>query len=134
MFNSKGFIKVSLLALLLAATGCDYSAPAAPTSPSTSMPGQSGAMISLTSSGLTPGTVAITPGQSVTFRNDDSIAHEIVSGPVPSYSDCPAINGLGRLEPGQSKQTGALTESRSCGFVDLLHTGDRRWQGTITVQ
>jgi plastocyanin len=134
MFDSKGFITGALMALLFLAVGCDYNSPAAPTPPATSTAGQSGAMISLTSSGLTPATVAITPGQAVTFRNDDSIAHEIVSGPVPSYSDCPAINSLGRLEPGQSKQTAALTESRSCGFLDLLRTGDRRWQGTITVQ
>lgn len=133
MFDSKGFVTGALIALLFAAVGCDYGSPTAPP-PANSMPGQQGAMISLTSSGLTPIAVAITPGQSVSFRNDDSVAHEIVSAPVPTYSDCPAINSLGRLEPGQTKQTAALTNSRSCGFLDLLRTGDQRWQGTITVQ
>jgi plastocyanin len=119
------------LALLVGAIGCDYNSPEAP---DTSMPGPEGAAISITSSGLSPGTVSIATGQSVTFTNNDSVAHEIVSEPVPTYSDCPEINLVGRLEPGQSKQTAALNDTRSCGFLDLLRSGDSRWRGTIAVQ
>jgi plastocyanin len=120
-----------LFALLCSAVGCDYNSPMAPDN---SESGPEGATIAITSSGLTPSAVSITSGQSVTFINNDSVAHEIVSAPVPSYDDCPSINRVGRLEPGQSRQTGALTAARSCGFLDLLQTGDRRWQGTIAAQ
>lgn len=124
-------ISLAMLALLSFAAGCDYSTP---TAPDDSEPGPEGAVIAITSSGLTPRSVAIAAGQSVTFRNDDSIAHEIVSGPPPTYTDCPPINRVGRLEPGASVQTGALTDTRSCSFLDLLRINDERWQGSIVIQ
>ena len=133
MYRSTLYLAGSLLAVaaLVLAIGCSYDSP---TAPGDLMPGPEGASISITASGLTPNAVTITSGQSVTFVNTDSVAHEIVSAPVPSYDDCPAINRVGRLEPGQRTQTGALTASRSCGFLDLLRTGDSRWQGTIAVR
>lgn len=124
-------IRGGMLALFVVSAGCDYKSP---TAPGSSTPGAEGASISITSSGLTPSMVSIATGQSVTFRNDDAVAHEIVSTPVPTYSDCPAVNRVGRLEPGQTMQTGALTDTRSCGFLDLLRTGDSRWQGTVVIQ
>jgi plastocyanin len=133
MDHAAVMLRSGILVLLLSGVGCDYGADS-PVAPDSSTPGPEGATISITSSGLSPSTVSIGAGQSVTFRNDDSVAHEIVSGPVPTYSDCPPVNRVGRLEPGQSVQTGALTDARSCGFLDLLRTGDSRWQGTINVQ
>jgi plastocyanin len=117
---------------LVATLGCDYND--SPSAPDNAVPGPEGASISITAEGLSPSSVTISSGQSVTFTNTDSVAHEIVSAPVPSYDECPAINRVRRLEPGQTLQTGALTSSRSCGFLDLLRTGDSRWQGTINVQ
>jgi plastocyanin len=131
MHRPKQIIPAAFAALMFAAAGCDYSSPSAP---ETSAPGPEGATIAITASGLTPGTVSIDAGESVTFTNNDTVAHEIVSTPVPTYSDCPAINLVGRLEPGESAQTGALTDPRSCGFLDLLRTSDSRWSGTITIQ
>lgn len=119
---------------LVAALGCDYKAPTAPSSGSSSTPGPEGAVISIGSSGLSPNAVTIAAGQSVTFVNTDSVAHEIASGPVPSYDQCPAINRVGSLAPGQRMQTGALTATSACSFLDLLRTSDSRWQGTIAVQ
>jgi plastocyanin len=134
MYRSTVRLTVSLFVLgsFVAAAGCNYDAPSAPDSSST--PGPEGAVISLAASGVSPSAVDIAPGQSVTFVNNDSVAHEIVSGPVPSYDQCPPINRVGRLEPGQSMQTGALMGTSACSFIDLLRTGDSRWQGTITVE
>lgn len=127
MFN------VLFIASLVAAAACtNYDAPTTPNSPTT--PGPTGATVSITSSGLTPPAVTIATGQSVTFVNNDSQAHQVSSGPAPSYDDCPAINLVGRLEPGQSMQTGSLPTARTCAFLDLLRIGDSRWQGTIAVQ
>jgi plastocyanin len=131
MVRRSSLLIASAFSVLIAATACDYDSPTAPES---SMPGPEGAVVSLTSTGLAPGAATITAGQSVTFVNNDSIAHEIVSGPAPSYDECPEINRVGRLEPGQSMQTGALSVARSCTFLDLLRISDQRWQGMITVQ
>lgn len=117
---------------LIAAAACDYKAPTAPDSQTPA--GPEGATVTITSAGLTPATVTIAMGQSVTFVNNDTQVHEVVSGPAPSYDQCPAINRVGRLEPGQSMQTGALSATRTCAFLDLLRIDDSRWQGTIAVQ
>ena len=131
MVRSRFTVAIGTLVLLMSPIGCNYDSPMAPSDPT---PGAEGAVVSITANGLTPATVAIGAGQSVTFRNEDTVAHEIVSAPVPTYTDCPPINAVGRLEPGQSKQTGALTTMRSCGFLDLMRTADARWQGMITIR
>jgi plastocyanin len=133
MTRSSVFLAGNLLMVFLAAGACSYKSPTAPAMTS-SQPGPAGATISITPSGLSPASVGVTAGQSVTFTNNDTVPHQIVSTPVPTYSDCPAINNLGTLQPGQSMQTGALTSMRSCGFLDLLNTNDGRFQGMITIQ
>lgn len=137
MFRSRATrlaARAVMLASLLPAIGCGYSSPTSPSNGGDSTPGPVGATISITSNGLQPASVTVSAGQSVTFTNNDSVAHEIASEPVPSYSDCPPVNRVSRLEPGQSTETGAFTMPRSCGFLDLLRTNDARWQGTIVVQ
>jgi plastocyanin len=127
------FLAGGVLQLTLALTGCgDYSSPSEPDPGSP--PGPEGAVITITSSGIEPRTVTIAMGQSVTFINNDSIAHDMASDPFPLYSDCPGLNRVGRLEPGESAQTAALAVARSCGFHDLLRNGDTRWHGTINIQ
>lgn len=117
--------------MTLTLTGCGaYASPTDPGSP----PGQEGAIVTITSSGVEPKTVTIDVGQSVTFVNDDSIAHNMASDPFPRYSDCPAVNRVGSLEAGRRMQTGAFTVARSCGYHDLLRNADVRWHGTINVR
>jgi hypothetical protein len=127
------FLAGGLLPLVLTICGCSYNSPTTPSGDG-SQPGPEGASISITSSGLSSMTVSVSTGQSVTFVNNDTVAHQFVSTPIPTYSDCPAINRIGTLQPGQSMQTGALSTARSCGFLDLLNTNDARLQGTINVQ
>lgn len=111
-------------------SGCGYNSPTDPGSPS----GPEGAVVTITSSGLEPRTVTIAAGQSVTFVNSDSIAHDIASDPYPMYTDCPGINRVGNLGSGQRTQTAALSVVRSCGYHDLLRNADVRWHGTIDVR
>ncbi len=118
------------LPLALTLNGCDYGSPTDPGTP----PGPEGAIVSITSSGVDPKTVTIASGQSVTFVNNDSIVHDMASDPYPVYDDCPPVNRVGRLGPGERTQTGALTVARSCGYHDLLRDGDARWHGTINIQ
>ena len=97
--------------------------------------GASGATITIGSNGaVSPSSVTIAVGQSVTFVNSDSRSHEIASNPHPSHTDCPAINALGAIGAGQTKLTNALTSARSCGFHDHLDPGNGNLQGTITIR
>jgi plastocyanin len=90
--------------------------------------------ITITSSGVSPKEVRVAVGARVTFVNNDMRLHAMTSDPVEVHTDCPAINDVGTLNPGQSKSTGPLTVARVCGFHDHTNEFDDRWKGRIVVQ
>ena len=123
------------LAMALGCGGSGYS----PTSPSgggtSGGPGPSGATITIANGGtVSPNTVTISVGQSVTFVNNDTQPHQIASNPHPAHTDCPSINALGAIGAGQTKLTDAFTAARSCGFHDHNEPGNAALQGTIRIQ
>jgi plastocyanin len=82
---------------------------------------------------LSPKQIEINVGQHVTFVNNDTAAHEIVSNPHPSHTDCPPINEVGSLAAGQSRATGAFTLARTCGYHDEGQPDNASLQGTIII-
>jgi hypothetical protein len=56
------------------------------------------------------------------------------SDPHPVHTDCPEINQVGLLNPGQSRRTGTLNIARTCGYHDHDRDTVESLQGTITVQ
>jgi hypothetical protein len=56
------------------------------------------------------------------------------SNPHPEHTDCPEINQVGFLQPGQSRQTGNLNTARTCGFHDHNQDSNTALQGTIRIQ
>jgi plastocyanin len=115
-----------LIACGLALAGCGGGSPSAPAPP--------GATITLTASGLDPSQVTIPVGGSVTFVNNDLRVHSMSSDPITVHTDCPPINDVGTLAPGQRRSTGALTVARTCGFHDHTNELDNTWKGTIIIQ
>jgi plastocyanin len=81
-----------------------------------------------------PQAITVPRGSQVTFINQDSIAHEMYSNPHPEHTDCPEINQVGHLEPGQARQTGNLVIARTCGYHDHINFEIRSLQGTISIQ
>jgi plastocyanin len=97
--------------------------------------GASGATITISGGRVSSGAVTIAVGQTVTFINNDTRAHEIASNPHPNHGSCPGIEaGLGTLAAGQTKTTHAFANTGSCGFHDHLDDGNANLRGTITVQ
>src|ERR1700674_2753530 len=74
--------------------------------------------ITITSSGVSPKNLVVSAGTQVTFVNNSVITHEIYSNPHPVHTDCPEINTIGSIAPGQSKQTDNLNTPRTCGYHD----------------
>ena len=111
------------------AFGCGSDSPTAPTGD-----GPIGATITITASGVSPKSVTVSPGSRVTFTNNDSIAHDMNSDPHPEHTDCPEINDVGTLNPGQSRQTGNMNTVRTCGYHDHNQDTVVSLQGTITIQ
>ena len=97
-------------------------------------PPPAGSTITITSSGVSPKSLIVSPGTQVTFVNNDSRNHEMNSDPHPDHGDCTAINTVGLIVPGQSKQTGNLNTVRTCGYHDHALFTNTSLQGTITVQ
>ena len=106
-----------------------------PTTPSGTGPGPSGATITISSNGaVSPSSVTITVGQSVTFVNNNARGHEIASDPHPSHTTCPSINALGTILTGQTKLTNSFSAAGTCGFHDHGDPNNNSLKGTITVR
>ncbi len=118
--------------LLMAACGGGSS----PTGPSNSGGNttEPSATITITASGASPTKVTIPSGGRVLYINNDSAAHWVASDPHPSHEDCPELNTVGVLQPGERRTSGNLVTTRACGFHDHDNPGTRALQGTITIQ
>jgi len=117
----------AVAALAAAALACGGSS-------SSPTPAPAGPMFSITSMGVTPRSVTVTRGSQVTFVNNDSRPHDMESDPHPEHTDCPEINSVGTLNPGQSRQTGNLNTARTCGFHDHLAAENNTLRGSIVIQ
>lgn len=119
------FRHVSAICCALTITGCGGS----PTSPPAG-----DVTVTLGASGLTPVEVRVPVGGRVTFTNNDVRPHAMSSDPVQLHTDCPTINDVGFLNPGQSRSTGVLNVARVCGFHDHMNEFDPVFKGRIIVQ
>jgi plastocyanin len=70
----------------------------------------------------------------VTFVNNDTRAHTIVSDPVDVHTQCPPVNQVGLLNPGDRRSTGTLNLTGTCGFHDHGNKTDASLMGRIVVQ
>jgi len=115
-----------------AVLSCALVAAACGGSPSGPSPGN--ATITISSTGPAPIEVRVPVGGRVTFINTDARPHAMSSDPIQVHSDCPAINDVGFLNPGQSGTTGILSVARTCGFHDHTNELDATFRGRIVVQ
>jgi plastocyanin len=107
--------------------GLTYTAPA-PAPPATVV------VVTITPDGATPSTITIAPGTRIRFVNNDVLPHDMTSDPHPDHTQCPPINKVGLLLPGQSRESDPLTTLRTCGFHDHNDSDNPRWTGTIQVR
>ena len=119
---------VLAVAALLTATSCG-SSPAGPSTP----PVETNT-ITITAAGATPKNVQIALGQRVRFVNNDNRPHNMTSDPHPDHNDCPDLNQVGFLSPGQSRETGNLVEVRTCGFHDHDDANNTSLKGSIVIR
>ena len=102
--------------------------------PSSPSPGGSNT-ITISTSGVSPTQITISQGTRVLFVNNDTKAHNVASDPHPEHTDCPEINNVGLLTPGQSRETGNMNTIRTCGFHDHNDPppGGNTWTGKIII-
>lgn len=99
------------LACAAALVRCGKDSPSDPSGPPV-------VTVTLTAAGANPKSVQVSPGSRVRFVNNDTRSHNMVSDPHPEHNECPEINQVGVLSPGQRRETGNLIQVRTCGFHD----------------
>ena len=117
------------LSFAILAVGCGASDSG--TSPTPTPPGST---LTITPTGVAPKTITVSVGSQVTFVNSDAVSHQMYSDPHPEHTDCPEINQVGFLSPGEARQTGNLTIARTCGFHDHNQPLNRSLQGNIVIR
>lgn len=130
---SGNMMAAAALSALVACGGGGGSTPTGPGGGSGS-PGPSGATITIANGRVTPVTVTITVGQSVTVINSDGRTHNFTSDPHPDHNACPQINAVGTIGNGATKLTNAFTTARVCGFHDHDDPDNANLRGSITIQ
>lgn len=137
------YVRATAFAMLVAALGCGGGGSSSPTSPSgsggTGGTGGTGggtgtATVTITATGVSPSEVTISVGQRVTFVNNNRTAHDMSSDPHPEHTDCPAMNNVGFIQPGQTKDTGNFTTARTCGFHDHNQPSNTSLIGRIIIR
>ncbi len=83
---------------------------------------------------ICPQTLTVSRGTQVTVVNSDSRTHEMDSDPHPEHTDCPELNQIGFLNPGQRRQSGNLNTARKCGMHDHTSPDTASLKATITIQ
>ena len=123
-------------ALTVVMGACGGSSSTQPSTPPTTTPAPppGGPTITITAAGVSPKQLEIAVGSRVTFTNNDSVPHEMHSDPHPDHVDCPPINEVSALTPGQSRQTGVFSSARTCGYHDHGQSTNTSLQGTIVIR
>ena len=141
MAQNRSRLLAVVVAVVLTAAACggggDDPSPGPspnPTPTPTPTPTPGGTTFTITSTGVSPRTLTVPAGSRVTFVNNDTRVHDMASNPHPEHTDCPPINQVGFLQPGQTGTTGNLTTVRTCGFHDHNRDTDTSLQGTIVIQ
>ena len=98
----------------------------------TGNPGPSGATITISNGRVTPTSVTISVGQSVTFMNSDGRVRNMNSDPHPEHNQCPALN-VGPIANGQSRVSGALTTVRTCSYHDHDDPDNGNLKGSVVI-
>ena len=125
----------ALVAVVISCGGSSSSDTSSPTTPSGACtPSASANTLVIQNNTICPSALTVTRGSQITVLNSDSRVHEMDSDPHPEHTDCPEINQVGFLSPGQSRQTSAMRTVRSCGFHDHNQPSTTSLQGTIVVQ
>ena len=113
-----GFVVVALAAGLAACGGSgDDPAPAAAQAAKAS-----GTTVSAQDNSFSPGTLKVSPGDTVTFTNDGAVAHTVTATSGAKFDS-------GSLEPGKTFKFTA----EKAGTVDYVCTFHPGMQGTIEV-
>lgn len=93
-------------------------------------------VVSYSAGKVSPTTLRISEGTTVTFANDDTIAHRPASGVHPIHQLCPGLDAGGAgISPGRDYSfTFNFNPPRECPFHDHLDPFNASLKGTIIIE
>lgn len=118
-------ITLAIAAAITVISSCARKPPATPTATYA---------VTITAAGVNPSSIDAPPGSRVLFVNNDSRSHYMHSDPHPDATDCPELNQVGVLAPGQRRETGNLVVLGTCGYHDHDMPSNNIFQGRIVVR
>jgi len=89
--------------------------------------------VSITASGFDPQVLHVNYPVTVTFTNADTVAHTLESAPELNWDNCPEMNAVGSLTPGQSKAVPFSEKDAVCAYHDVALRAETAFQGYIAI-
>src|SRR5262245_13711918 len=128
-------VGVGLASALAMAAACGSDSSSSTTGPSSGCtPSTNANTLVIQNNIICPQTITVSRGSQLTILNSDSRNHEMDSDPHPEHTDCPELNQIGFLSPGQSRVSGNLNTARKCGMHDHSSPDTASLKATITIQ
>jgi plastocyanin len=90
--------------------------------------------VTLSPTGFSPQEITVPVGGRVTFFNADRVSHDIASGLDHLARECAEVDAVGFLVSGQSRDTSAFAQAKTCRFHDHDNVGNPAYQGRIVAQ
>src|SRR5580765_2174282 len=100
MMRLSSGVGVAIAIAMMAACGGSSSSSTSPSGACT--PSSSPNTLVIQNNTICPSALTVTRGTQITILNSDSRTHTMNSDPHPEHTDCPEINQIGFLNPGQS--------------------------------
>jgi plastocyanin len=127
--RTTGFARLSVLGVALLVLPPASSCGSSPSSPSESNP-----TVVIGAAGVSPNVLRVKAWSQVTFVNNDTRPHAIASDPVDMHTDCPPLNSVGLLLPGESRDTRTLNLPGTCSYHDHNNHTAAAFRGQIIVE
>jgi plastocyanin len=121
------------LTLILAAplaASCGNSGPAGPTQATDGAVHAMPLTVMILPTGMSPDEVTVAVGDRVGFMNHDTIPHQVAGGTDPDKPECPEIDVVGRIIPGEIRSTAPLPTARTCEY----HVQSTAFKGRIVIR
>jgi plastocyanin len=80
--------------------------------------------------GMSPDEVSVAVGDRVGFMNHDTVPRHVAGGPDPARPECPEIDVVGRIMPGEIRATAPLPSARTCEY----HVQSTTFKGRIVIR
>ena len=133
MRNVSSLVGGAAAALALAAAfSCGGSSSTGPSG--TCTPSANPNTLVVMNNAVCPSAITVARGGQVTVINQDSTSHDMTSDPHPEHTDCPELNAIGFLNPGQTRSSNNLNTARRCGMHDHINPNSTALRATITIQ